>query len=386
MVTCARMSAFRPSSSLHASRQHPVIPWLFLFIWSIFASIVTASVLPADVRSELTSLRSLSAVSSPHGEIAHDDPEDVSHSPQERAEGDHRVIRRDVTIELDGSLIERATSLPILVASDEHDHAENDDEPSSLVGRSVSKDMPKPFDTAIKTNFTSSSCETFVNDFLSNSTFTDCHAVSMLLRNSLSFFRTVRSATATSHLLDISCNVDVDKCSAYMTELAGRLLKKDACSQDYKEGNSIVTDAYRNMVAYEPIYKTTCLKNPSTSDYCFVDASTNTNNSADYNVYFIPYGSAITNAPFPTCNKCVQASMDIFAKYAQKTGQFLVRSYLSSAEGMNSKCGSDFANVNITVGEDKLLSSAASWSAGRPSIPLQYLAALGTAVLYLGLL
>lgn len=246
--------------------------------------------------------------------------------------------------------------------------------------------MPEPFDTTSRTNFSSSTCETFVNDFLSNSTFTDCHAMSMLLRNSHSFFQTVRSATALSHVLDISCDADVDKCSAYMTDLAGRLLSKDACGDDFKDGNSIVTDAYTNMVAYEPIYRTTCLKNPNTTDYCFVDAATNSDNSADYSVYFLPFDSSITNAPFPTCNKCLQASMDVFADFAEKDGQFLTRSYLPSAEGINNKCGSDFANLNITVGENKLLSSAASWSAGRPSLSLQSIVALGLAVTYLGLL
>ncbi|KAH8431819.1 uncharacterized protein LDX57_009470 [Aspergillus melleus] len=318
-------------------------------------------------------------------EIVPDDPDDVSHSPQERAQWDH-VIHRDSTLELDPSLLERAASLPILIAPEDNDLAENDDAPSSLVGRSDSDDMPQPFDTSTRTNFSSSTCETFVNDFLSNSTFTNCHAMSMLLRNSYSFFKTVRSATATSHVLDLSCNVDVDKCSSYMTDLAGRLLEKDACREDYKDGNSIVTDAYTNMVAYEPIYRATCLKSPNTTDYCFVDAATNTNNSADYNVYFIPFDTTITTAPFPTCNKCLQASMDVFADFAQKDGQFLVRSYLPSAEGINSKCGSDFANVNITVGEDKLLTSAASWAVGHPGPSVPYIVALGMAIVYLGLL
>ncbi|PLB45156.1 hypothetical protein P170DRAFT_479679 [Aspergillus steynii IBT 23096] len=384
MITCVRASASRPSSSLHASHQRPVIPRLLLCVWILLAipSVVAASVLPADARSELNALRSLPSVSPSDKELVHDDLEDVSHSPQERAQWNH-VLRRDVTLELDPSLSDMAASLPILVASDDHDRT-GGGELSSLVGRANSKDMPEPFDTSTRTNFTSSTCETFVNDFLSNSTFTNCHAMSMLLRNSHSFFQTVRSATALSHVLDISCSADADQCSAYMTDLAGRLLKKDACGEDYEEGNTIVTDAYTNMVAYEPIYRATCLKNPKTSDYCFVDAATSSDNSADYGVYFIPFDDAITSAPYPTCNKCLQASMDLFAKFAEKDGQFLVRSYLPSAQGVNSKCGSDFANVNITVGEDKLLSSAASWTAGRPGLSLQYIVALCLAVIFLG--
>ncbi|KAI9035999.1 uncharacterized protein KD926_002521 [Aspergillus affinis] len=380
MITYIRASASRPSSSLHASHQRPVISRLLLCLWAFLAisSVVAASVLPPNARSELTARRSLPSVASTDGEIAQDDPEDVSHPPQERAQYGH-VIRRDSIVELDPSLRERAASLPILVAP-------NDDAPSRLVGRSDSDDMPQPFDTSTRTNFSSSTCETFVNDFLSNSTFTNCHAMSMLLRDSYSFFKTVRSATATSHVLDLSCSVDADKCSSYMTDLAGRLLEKDACGEDYKDGSSIVTDAYTNMVAYEPIYRATCLKSPNTTDYCFVDAATNTNNSADYNVYFMPFDTALTNAPFPTCNKCLQATMDVFAKFAQKDGQFLARSYIPSAEGINSKCGSDFANVNITVGDDKLLTSAASWTIGHPGPSVPYIVALGMAVVYIGLL
>ncbi|KAB8247808.1 hypothetical protein BDV35DRAFT_181979 [Aspergillus flavus] len=168
-----------------------------------------------------------------------------------------------------------------------------------------------------------------------------------------------------SHLLDLSCAADVDQCSSFMTDLASRITKSDACGKDYDLGNPVVTDAYTDMIIYEPMYRASCLKNPSTGDYCFVDAATNSSNPSDYDVYFIPYGSAITNAPYPTCNKCVQASMDVFGEWAQKSGQPLAHSYLPSARSINSKCGVSFANANITVAGDGE-SSAATWSGRRP--------------------
>ncbi|KAL3481177.1 hypothetical protein BJX99DRAFT_253837 [Aspergillus californicus] len=212
--------------------------------------------------------------------------------------------------------------------------------------------FPTSFDTSLTNNFTTTSCPSFFTSFLSDSTFTNCHAISTLIRDSTSFFHTLSSAASTSHVLDIACAANVTTCASTMSSFASALLDDSNCAQDYEAGNPLVTNAYTNMITYEPIYRATCLQNPETSDYCFVDAAMNSSNSADYDIYLLPYGSTIVSAPYPTCNSCLQASLDIFSQWAQVDGQPLADSYLPTAEAVNSRCGADFANVNITAGEE----------------------------------
>ncbi|OGM45537.1 hypothetical protein ABOM_006501 [Aspergillus bombycis] len=322
---------------------------------------VVASVIPSAVRTGLDSTTALDLPVS--GEIVSDDLQDVSDSPlQERAAWG--------PVQVDSSLEEDAAHSPILLAPEENEQT-NDNAQPALSQRSTSStstsssDTPTPFDSNLSTNFTSESCPKFFKQFLSDSKFANCYAISMLLRDSSSFFQTLKSAPATSHVLDLACAADMDQCSSIMSDLASRITKSDACGKDYELGNPVVTDAYTDMIIYEPMYRASCLKNPSTGDYCFVDAATNSSNPSDYDVYFIPYGSAITNAPYPTCSKCVQASMDVFGEWAQKSGQPLAHSYLPSAKAINSKCGVNFANANITVAADGE-SSSASWAVRRP--------------------
>ncbi|KAB8212389.1 hypothetical protein BDV34DRAFT_183901 [Aspergillus parasiticus] len=352
-------------SNMHSRRRNQLPSLRQLLLTVIAVPSVVASVIPSAVRTDLDSMNALDLPLS--GEIVSDDLQDVSHSPlKERAAWD--------PVQLDSSPEEaHATHSPIVLAPENEQDDNNNAQPalsqrstsSSSSSSSTSSETPTPFDTNLSTNFTSDSCPKFFKSFLSDTKFTNCYAISMLLRDSSSFFQTLKSAPATSHLLDLSCAADVDQCSSLMTDLASRITKSDACGKDYELGNPVVTDAYTDMIIYEPMYRASCLKNPSTGDYCFVDAATNSSNPSDYDVYFIPYGSAITNAPYPTCNKCVQASMDIFGEWAQKRGQPLAHSYLPSARSINSKCGVSFTNANITVAGDGE-SSSATWSGRRP--------------------
>jgi hypothetical protein len=111
-----------------------------------------------------------------------------------------------------------------------------------------------------------------------------------------------------------------------------------------------VTNTYKDLVAYEPMYRATCLTSPSTQDYCFVDAVSNSSAPDDYNVYFMPIGSALGTGAKPTCSQCLQATMDLFANWAKKDGQSLVTTYLPSARIINAHCGAGFASTNVTVG------------------------------------
>lgn len=239
-----------------------------------------------------------------------------------------------------------------------------------LTEESDSDYFPTTFDTSRTNNFTSDSCPDFISQLLADSTFTNCHAISTLLRDSTGFFHTLSSAASTSHVLDIACEADVASCAASMSKLASDLLDDANCGLDYADGNPLVTSAYINMVTYEPIYRATCLTDPETSDYCLVEAATNTSSPTDYDIYLVPYGSTIDSKSPPTCNACLQATLDTFAKFAQVDGQPLADSYLPTATIVNNACGSKFANVSIVAGQEDDFTSAAESRLSPRSLPL----------------
>ena len=236
-------------------------------------------------------------------------------------------------------------------------HAETDSENGGLLmPRSTNSVMPTAFDT-ISDNFANATCVSFFKKFLSNTTVTDCHAVSLLLENSNSFFHTLTSAQATSRVLDTACSEPLSKCSIIMTNLASQMLSDSNCGQDYQSGNSFVQGAYEDLMAYEPMYLATCLTNSATGDYCFVDAVQNSAAPNDYNVYLMPLGSTIGTGNL-TCSQCLKDTMTTFVHWAMVDGQTLDTTYLPSARQVNKLCGAGFANVNITVGSDTVTSGA----------------------------
>ncbi|KAJ5657037.1 hypothetical protein N7507_008987 [Penicillium longicatenatum] len=220
----------------------------------------------------------------------------------------------------------------------------------------TSTSMPEPFDTS-SNNFANSSCVSFFDKFLANSTVTKCHAVSLLLENSNAFFHDLSSATETTRVLDTTCSENPTKCQSIMTSLAAQMLDEDNCGPDYEAGNSVVTGTYQQLMAYEPVYRATCLTNPTTNDYCFVDAVTNSTAPNDYNVYFIPIGTQLTKGKL-TCNECLRSTMDMYAQWARVDGQALDTTYLPSAKIVNEFCGSGFATTNITIGSDNVTAGA----------------------------
>ncbi|CAI7572002.1 unnamed protein product [Penicillium viridicatum] len=211
-------------------------------------------------------------------------------------------------------------------------------------------EIPKPFDTLSYNFANSTTCIDFFAKWRANTTITNCNAISLLIENSNAFFHTLNSAPATSRILDTSCSANVTQCASIMTSLAADLLKPDNCGDDYENDNSVVKGTYRDLVAYEPMYRATCLTNPSTKNYCFVDAVSNPTVPDDYSVYLMPLGTPLSSGDVPTCNKCLKATMELFSGWARRDGQSLDSTYLPSAKIVNAHCGDEFAWTNITVG------------------------------------
>jgi hypothetical protein len=52
-----------------------------------------------------------------------------------------------------------------------------------------------------------------------------------------------------------------------MNSLARELLSNTACKADYDGNNAQVVQAYNGLIAYEPLYRATCLRDDNGS-YC----------------------------------------------------------------------------------------------------------------------
>ncbi|KIX92171.1 uncharacterized protein Z520_12164 [Fonsecaea multimorphosa CBS 102226] len=244
----------------------------------------------------------------------------------------------------------------------------------------VTTPLPTPFDTSLGSNFTSSSCPEFFSDFLNNATFQSCVPVSLLLQNSNSFFRAQRSFTLLTQTLDAACNAPLAICSPLMSNLASQLIDNANCGQDYKQQNPLVSQAYAGFLAYEPIYRATCLKDQSTGNYCFSEAITNSSNAADFYPYYTAVGLSMPQSARPTCSQCLKETMEIFAGYAENAAQPLAKTYLPCASQVDQGCGSGFVNTQVKAGS--VASSNAAIGGRKPdrSSPL-----LVTAILMMAL-
>ena len=226
--------------------------------------------------------------------------------------------------------------------------------PSNTSG---STPLPSPFDTSLGSNFTSQACPDFFNSFLNNATFKSCVPISLLLQNSNSFFKASRSSLLLSMTLDAACAVSLPKCQPLMSSLASDLISDDNCGQDFRNENPLVAQAHAGLVAYEPLYRATCLKSNDTGNYCLSDAITNQENPSDAYPYYTALGINLPAASRPTCNKCLQNTLSIFAGYAADRNQPLSSTYIPTAQQIDVSCGPEFANTTVPVGT--MTSSAA---------------------------
>lgn len=224
--------------------------------------------------------------------------------------------------------------------------------PFLLTERATSSSSNTSFPTAFDTignNFTAKSCPKFFDYFLANETYKSCYAVSILLQNSNTFFKDLASAVTLDQVLDTSCSANTTACVTFMTNLAANLTSNDNCGADYKLGNPTVTQAYDGMVSYEPIAKAACLENPSTHEYCFTEAATNSTNISGYSLYLLPLGNSLPGGSRPECNQCTQATMAVFKDSAVVKGARL--------------CGHIFRLLRLSISAvDRILSMPQSTS------------------------
>ncbi|KAF2275895.1 uncharacterized protein EI97DRAFT_450694 [Westerdykella ornata] len=206
--------------------------------------------------------------------------------------------------------------------------------------------VPTPFDTALSNNYTAS-CAAFFRTFLTNKDFSECHPFSLMLQTSSGFFDASKSFVRITQTLEATCRVDMTKCTDTMNHLARELIGDNNCAVDYANDNPQVIQAYNGLIAYEPLYQASCLKDDAGS-YCYANAVTNRSAITDPYPYYLPLGVPLPGGTRATCNSCLQDVMAIFSSFAGNTTQPISQTYNGAAQQIGIACGTGFVNQTAT--------------------------------------
>ncbi|KAL1881415.1 hypothetical protein VTK73DRAFT_4175 [Phialemonium thermophilum] len=211
--------------------------------------------------------------------------------------------------------------------------------------------LPSPLDSSLSTNFSSknghSPCPTFINSFLTDPIFKQCYPFSLLLQGSRSFFEAEKSLVSITEVLDATCAANSTFCSLYLNDLAKNLTKPSTCGPDYQLGNSVVVQAYMSMIAYQPLYSASCLRDQDTNSYCYANAVTNLTTPANVYFYFLPLNISLPGSSIPTCNGCLERTMAIFQAASANRKLPIASTYVSAAKQVNTICGPGFVNDTL---------------------------------------
>lgn len=134
-----------------------------------------------------------------------------------------------------------------------------------------------------------------------------------------------------------------------MSNLAVAIQQDGNCGADYQMRNPLVLQAYTGFVAYQPSYHAGCLTD-SNGNYCFSNAVTNASAPSSSYVYYLPLGVSLPGGTQPTCDRCLQNTLSMFASYATNSSQPLSTDYTSAAEMIDMTCGPSFAASAVHTG------------------------------------
>ncbi|OTB20135.1 hypothetical protein K445DRAFT_48827, partial [Daldinia sp. EC12] len=229
--------------------------------------------------------------------------------------------------------------------------------------------LPTPFDGALAANFSGEdgegSCLDFINNFLQDPTFQACYPLSLLLKNSNSFFQAMKSVVKITQVIETSCKADKHSCTTYLNDLAEKLKSDQNCGEDYNKRNDLVVQAYKGMKSYEEIYGATCLYDADTSTYCFVNAVTNQTTASNVYLYNLPFNSSLPETAVPACDTCTSETMKIYQSAAADRKKWIASTYVKAAEQIDANCGGNFVSAALP---EPLPDNAAMSTAQAPSL------------------
>ena len=161
-----------------------------------------------------------------------------------------------------------------------------------------------------------------------------------------------------------------------MTSLANNLTEKANCGTDFELGNSVVVQTYIAMVSYQTLYSATCLKDPSSSSYCYANAVTNLTTPSNAYFYYLPLNISLPGSAMPSCTWCLDQTMAIYQASTVNRKLPIANTYVSAAQQVNTLCGPDF--VNETLPQAIVLNAANSNFATIPWLSIILTFALAT--------
>ncbi|KAL8799020.1 MAG: hypothetical protein Q9182_006199 [Xanthomendoza sp. 2 TL-2023] len=263
-----------------------------------------------------------------------------------------------------------ATTTSVTVTSSRSSSSSSSPRPTSIVtAAETDSNLPRPFDSGLGNNYTDENCPKFINNFLRNETFISCLPFSLLLQvnrsirflwareldtnrrliqNSMSFFSVTKTLATITRTLDTTCKPVDSTCNTLMSSIALQLRQDNHCAADYRREQPLVTAAYNGLIAYEPLYKAGCARDPGNGIYCFANAITNSSSPADSYPYYLPLGIPLPERSQPSCTTCLKEMMGVFSQATgDKTQQPLLETYPNAARMINAGCGSGFANQAV---------------------------------------
>lgn len=150
-----------------------------------------------------------------------------------------------------------------------------------------------------------------------------------------------------TQLLDYTCAANASQCAPIMTALASNLTEADNCGSDYTNENPLIQQAHLGLLAYQPLYTASCLRNPTSSSYCFADAVTNAQSFTDSYPYYLPLNISLPGGSQPTCNACLQNVMKVFESASADRTSALASDYVPAAQQINVQCGPNFVGQSL---------------------------------------
>lgn len=126
-----------------------------------------------------------------------------------------------------------------------------------------------------------------------------------------------------------------------MASLASQLKGQSVCASDLAVQNPLVEQTYNGLLAYPVLYQAGCLKD-SLGNYCFASAVTNTSTASNVYPYYLPLGTPLPSSFKPTCDSCLNKTMQVLAHSASDSSQPISNTYNKAATAVDNVCGANF--------------------------------------------
>lgn len=158
--------------------------------------------------------------------------------------------------------------------------------------------------------------------------------------------------------LDATCHLpSYPTCSTLMSSLATEL-STSSCERDLTLENPLATQAYASLLAYDTLYTASCLTSPSTGNYCYADAVSNTSAPTSSYIYYIPLGMSLPGGTRPACTNCLKDTMSIFASAASNKNSHFRGDYAQAAQVVDLTCGPGFVEAGVALSAGAKLSGS----------------------------